>query len=91
MVGTDCVPLRMWPLTAQWRACGHRACYVGIPICVCGFVVLGVALKDHNSVPVLVIGWGMIVVSVMMNTVAVCASFYVHNTGEDSSFGLILL
>ena len=76
---------RMWSLTAQWRACGHRACYIGVPLYVCGFVVLGVALKEHKSIPALVIGWGLLVVAVMMNTVAVCASLYVRTTREDSS------
>jgi hypothetical protein len=74
MVSIDCVPFRMWPLTAQWRACGHtRACYVAVPLYVCGFVVLGVALKEHKSVFALVMGWGLLVAAVMMNTVAVCA------------------
>ncbi|KAN0107659.1 Major facilitator superfamily domain containing protein [Russula decolorans] len=49
------------------------ACYVAVPLYVCGFVVLGVALKEHNSVPALVIGWGLLVVAVMINTVAVYA------------------
>ena len=74
MVGTDCVSFRIWSLKAQWRACGHRACYIAVPLYVCGFVVLGVALKEHKSIPALVIGWGLLVVAVMMNTVAVCAS-----------------
>ena len=77
MVGTDCVFFRMWPLITQWRACGHRACYVAVPLYVVGFVVLGVALKDHTSVFALVMGWGLLVVAVMVNTVAVCASLYV--------------
>jgi hypothetical protein len=85
MVGTDCVSFMIWPLTAQWRAY-RRACYVAVPLYVCGSVVLGVALKKHNSVPVLVIGWGLLVVAVMMNTVAVCASsLYVRTAREDSS------
>src|SRR6267154_6458488 len=63
-----------------------RACYVAVPLYVCGFVVLGVALKEHKSVPALVIGWGSLVVAVMMNTVAVCASsLHVRTTREDSS------
>ncbi|KAF8500306.1 MFS general substrate transporter [Russula emetica] len=49
------------------------ACYVAVPLYVCGFVVLGVALKEHNSIPALVIGWGLLVAAVMMNTVAVYA------------------
>jgi hypothetical protein len=79
-------------LTAQWWACaGHRACYVGVPLYVCGFVVLGVALKEHNSIPMLVIGWGLLVVAVMVNSVAVCASLYVRTTREDSNLVFFFL
>ena len=75
MVGTGYVFVSgRHPLIVQWRACGHRTCYVALPLYVVGFVVLGVALKDHTSVPALVIGWGLIIIAVMMNTVAVCAS-----------------
>ncbi|KAI0284706.1 hypothetical protein BGY98DRAFT_1173863 [Russula aff. rugulosa BPL654] len=49
------------------------ACYVAVPLYVCGFVVLGVALKEHKSVFALVMGWGLLVAAVMMNTVAVYA------------------
>ncbi|SRR6266403_3970214 len=70
----------VWPLIAQLTTATriHRACYVAVPLYVCGFAVLGVALKDHNSVPAFVMGWGILVAAVMMNTVAVCGSLYVH-------------
>jgi hypothetical protein len=77
------IDFRMWPLTAQWRR--HRACYVAVPLYVCGFVVLGVALKEHKSVFALVMGWGLLVAAVMMNTVAVCACLCVSTTRDDSS------
>ena len=48
--------------------------------------MLGVALKDHNSVAALVMGWGTLVAAVMVNSVATCASLYVRTTREDSSF-----
>jgi hypothetical protein len=41
---------------------------------VCGFVVLGAALQKHLSIGALVMGWGIAVVAIMVNTVAVCAS-----------------
>ena len=92
MVGTDYVSFRIWSLTAQWWSCGHRACYIAVPLYVCGFVVLGVALRDHNSIPALVMGWGLLVAAVMMNTVAVCASsLYVRTTREDPSSVLFAL
>jgi hypothetical protein len=56
---------------------------VAVPLYVCGFVVLGVALKEHNSVFALVVGWGSLVAAVMMNTVAVCASLCVRTARDD--------
>ena len=46
---------------------------------------MGVALKEHKSIATLVIGWGLLNVAIMMNTVAVCASLCVRTTREDSS------
>ena len=57
----------------------HRACYMGIPLYICGFLVLGDALRKHDSVGELVIGWGIAMVALMVNTVAVCASLYVRH------------
>lgn len=83
MVGTtDCLSFKM-SLTVRWRAGEYRACYVAVPLYVCGFVILGVALKDHNSVFALVVGWGLLVAAVMMNTVAVCAYLCILTTGDD--------
>jgi len=49
------------------------ACYIGTPLYVCGFVVLGATLEKHSSVGALVIGWGVALVAMMVNTVAVYA------------------
>jgi hypothetical protein len=56
----------------------HRACYIGVPLYICGFLVLGDALKKI-SVGELVIGWGIAMVALMVNTVAVCAFLYVRH------------
>jgi hypothetical protein len=48
--------------------------------------VLGEAFQKHDSVGALVMGWGIAEVAIMVNTVAVCASLYVHTTREDSRF-----
>jgi hypothetical protein len=53
----------------------YRTCYIGVLLYIFGFLVLGVALQNHLSVGTLVMGWGIAVVAVMVNTVAVCASF----------------
>ncbi len=62
-----------------------RACYIAVPLYVCGFLVLGRAFQKHDSVGALVVGWGIAEVATMVNTVAVCASFYdARATREDS-------
>ena len=50
----------------------YRACYIGTPLYVCGFVVLGATFQKHLSVGALVMGWGMALVGMMVNTVAIC-------------------
>jgi hypothetical protein len=64
----------------------YRACYIAIPLYICGFVVLGAALQKHESVGAVVMGWGISQVAIMVNTVAVCASIYarLHAAREDS-------
>ena len=57
----------------------HRACYIGVPLYICGFLVLGDALKKHDSVGELVMGWGIAMVALMVNTVAVCGFLYVRH------------
>jgi hypothetical protein len=49
-----------------------RACYIGTPLYVCGFVVLGATFQKHLSVGALVMGWGIALVAMMVNTVAIC-------------------
>lgn len=41
--------------------------------------MLGDALKKHTSVGELVMGWGIAMVALMVNTVAVCALLYVSS------------
>ncbi|KAH9991576.1 MFS general substrate transporter [Russula vinacea] len=49
------------------------ACYIAVPLYICGFVVLGEALRKRDSVGALVMGWGIAEVAIMVNTVAVYA------------------
>jgi hypothetical protein len=56
----------------------HRACYIGVPLYICGFLVLGDALKKHDSAGELVVGWGIAMVALMVNTVAVCAFKFLY-------------
>ena len=42
-----------------------------MPLYLCGFLVLGAGIQ-HLNMAALVLGWGIAVVAVMINTVAVC-------------------
>ncbi|KAF8182407.1 MFS general substrate transporter [Mycena galopus ATCC 62051] len=61
------------------------ACYIAIPLYICGFVVLGAAFQHHLSIAALVLGWGIAECA----TVAVLAylgdSFPKHH-GEVATF-----
>lgn len=65
-----------------------RACYVGMPLYICGFITLGASFQEHLSVGALVMGWGISVLSVLINTVAVYAycndCFPKHKVGHIS-------
>lgn len=50
----------------------NRACYIAMPLYLCGFVVLGAAFQKKLSVGAVVMGWGLAEVAVMINTVAIC-------------------
>ena len=50
-----------------------RACYVAMPLYICGFVTLGASFERHLSIGALVMGWGIVVLAVLVNTVAVYA------------------
>ncbi|GLB39339.1 putative MFS general substrate transporter [Lyophyllum shimeji] len=49
------------------------ACYVAIPLYICGFLVLGASFQKHLSVGSIIMGWGIAELSIMINTVAVYA------------------
>ncbi|KDR69466.1 hypothetical protein GALMADRAFT_160462 [Galerina marginata CBS 339.88] len=49
------------------------ACYIAIPLYVCGFVALGASFQKHLSIGAVVISWGIAQFAVMINTVAIYA------------------
>ncbi|KDQ22303.1 hypothetical protein PLEOSDRAFT_1109419 [Pleurotus ostreatus PC15] len=49
------------------------ACYIGLPLYICGFVTLGAAFQMHLSVGAVVMGWGIAQFAIMITTVAVYA------------------
>jgi MFS family permease len=64
------------------------ACYIAIPLYICGFVTLGASFEKHLSVGALVMGWGIAELSVMINTVAVyayCNDAFPKHQGEISA------
>ncbi|KAE9402698.1 MFS general substrate transporter [Gymnopus androsaceus JB14] len=64
------------------------ACYLAIPLYVCGFVLLGASFQNHLSVGALVMGWGIAEVAIMINTVAVyayCNDCFPTRQGEISA------
>jgi hypothetical protein len=70
---------RLWCVTslgAQIRpltkSMPYRPCYLAVSLYVCGFVVLGASLQKKLSIAGVIMGWGIVMVAVMINTVAVC-------------------
>jgi len=64
------------------------ACYIAIPLYICGFVVLGASFQHHLSTVALVFGWGIAELSIMINTVAVyayCSDVFPKHQGEVSA------
>ncbi|KAF9459116.1 MFS general substrate transporter [Collybia nuda] len=49
------------------------ACYIAIPLYICGFVLLGASFQKHLSIGALIMGWGIAELAIMINTVAVYA------------------
>ncbi|KAL0958247.1 hypothetical protein HGRIS_000401 [Hohenbuehelia grisea] len=64
------------------------ACYIAIPLYICGFLTLGAAIQNHLSVGALVMGWGIAELAVMIGTVAVyayCNDCFPKHQGEISA------
>jgi MFS family permease len=64
------------------------ACYIAIPLYICGFVTLGASFQKHFSIGAVVISWGLATFGMMINTVAVyayCNDSFPKNPGEISA------
>ncbi|KAG6825209.1 hypothetical protein H0H92_004387 [Tricholoma furcatifolium] len=53
------------------------ACYLGVPLFICGFLVLGASFEKHLSIGAVIMGWGIAELGVMITTVAIYA--YLNN------------
>ncbi|KAJ7766307.1 MFS general substrate transporter [Mycena maculata] len=64
------------------------ACYMALPLYICGFLVLGAAFQNHLGPGAIVMGWGLAQVATMINTVAVyayCNDAFPKHQGEISA------
>jgi hypothetical protein len=62
----------------------YRTCYIGIPLHICGLVLLGAAFEKHLSVGAVVIGRGLSLAAVIVITVPICEFLYPHLIRENS-------
>ncbi|OAX35580.1 MFS general substrate transporter [Rhizopogon vinicolor AM-OR11-026] len=59
-------------------------CYVAMPLYICGFLMLGAGIQYLNK-PALFLGWGIAIVALALNTVAVyayCNDCFPNKAGE---------
>lgn len=64
------------------------ACYIAMPLYICGFVLLGASLQNHLSVVALIFGWGIAQLGIMIATVSVyayCSDCFPRQQGEISA------
>ncbi|KAJ6536166.1 MFS general substrate transporter [Mycena capillaripes] len=61
------------------------ACYIAVPLYICGFVVLGVSFQNHLSVGGLIMGWG-IAETATVAVLAYCSDSFPKHHGEISAF-----
>ncbi|KAF8965906.1 MFS general substrate transporter [Flammula alnicola] len=63
------------------------ACYLGVFLYICGFVLLGIALQDHLNKAAIIFGWLIAQVAVLVTTVSVyayCNDCFPREQGEIS-------
>ncbi|KIY62844.1 MFS general substrate transporter [Cylindrobasidium torrendii FP15055 ss-10] len=64
------------------------ACYVALPLFICGFVTLGAGIQEHLSTAAVIMGWGIAELSIMIATVAIyayCNDCFPKHQGEISA------
>ncbi len=62
----------IYPQTFRLHSFFESACYIAMPLYICGFVLLGASLQNHLSVVALIFGWGIAQLGIMIATVSVC-------------------
>lgn len=48
------------------------ACYLAMPLYLCGFLLLGAAFEHRLGLAAIILGWGLAEIAIMVNTVAIC-------------------
>lgn len=66
-----------------------RACYLGIPLYICGFLVIGASFQNHLPLAAIIMGWGIAEFSIMIMTVVVYA--YLNDCFPRNQVGRIRL
>ncbi|KAK0452396.1 major facilitator superfamily domain-containing protein [Armillaria borealis] len=64
------------------------ACYIALPLYICGFVTLGASIQNHLNTAGIIMGWGIAELAIMINTVAIyayCNDCFPKHQGEISA------
>ncbi|KAK0215608.1 major facilitator superfamily domain-containing protein [Armillaria fumosa] len=64
------------------------ACYIALPLYICGFVTLGASIQNHLNTGAVIMGWGIAELAIMINTVAIyayCNDCFPKQQGEASA------
>ncbi|PBK67375.1 MFS general substrate transporter, partial [Armillaria solidipes] len=64
------------------------ACYIALPLYICGFVTLGASIQNHLNTGAVIMGWGIAELAIMINTVAIyayCNDCFPKHQGEISA------
>ncbi|PBK81160.1 MFS general substrate transporter [Armillaria gallica] len=64
------------------------ACYIALPLYICGFVTLGASIQNHLNTGAVIMGWGIAELAIMINTVAIyayCNDCFPKQQGEISA------
>ncbi|KAK0192754.1 major facilitator superfamily domain-containing protein [Armillaria mellea] len=64
------------------------ACYIALPLYICGFVTLGASIQNHLNTGAVIMGWGIAELAIMINTVAIyayCNDCFPKQQGEVSA------
>ncbi|PBK81144.1 MFS general substrate transporter [Armillaria gallica] len=64
------------------------ACYIAIPLYICGFVTFGASIQKHLNTAGIIMGWGIAELATVINTVAIyayCNDYFPKHQGEISA------